>query len=228
MSSPETDRTKRQQRYRTRFFLARPGIRSSPRLLTSPKPCVTSTSRGAMRSVLPPRHGWRSRAVIAHTFGWDGRSCDAPGPAYIIELDGYREWLAGNQVTLPDTSLKYMLNLPRTSEDLLINSGSTRRQNLRLDGAKRAERRAADRCSAGRARGGAPAECRRTSLIPRSPSIRYQMATCLIRNPHAWPSHPLGKSRRSGDGGQLWHWPRSRGSHGRSRGSCCRQLPYRR
>lgn len=34
--------------------------------------------------------------VIAHTFGWDGRSFDAPGAANIVQSRGYREWLAGH------------------------------------------------------------------------------------------------------------------------------------
>lgn len=34
--------------------------------------------------------------VLSHTFGWGGRSFDAPGAANIVESDGYRQWLADN------------------------------------------------------------------------------------------------------------------------------------
>jgi len=37
--------------------------------------------------------------VLSHTFGWGGRSFDAPGAANIVESQGYRQWLADNNVT---------------------------------------------------------------------------------------------------------------------------------
>ncbi|WP_152540925.1 hypothetical protein [Luteimonas huabeiensis] len=60
--------------------------------------------------------------LISHTFGWPGRSFDAPGAANIVESDGYRQWLAEhghepmrtpafrNQVGLDSGFLNYAVN----------------------------------------------------------------------------------------------------------------------
>lgn len=37
--------------------------------------------------------------VISHTFGWGGRTFDAPGAANIVASQGYRQWLDENRVT---------------------------------------------------------------------------------------------------------------------------------
>ena len=43
--------------------------------------------------------GGAGAQVVAHAFGWSGRSFDAPGAANIVESQGYRQWLADNDVT---------------------------------------------------------------------------------------------------------------------------------
>lgn len=37
--------------------------------------------------------------IVAHTFGWGGRTFDAPGAKNIIESDGYEKWCKKNSVT---------------------------------------------------------------------------------------------------------------------------------
>lgn len=41
--------------------------------------------------------------VISHTFGWHGRSFDAPGAANIVASAGYRDWLDSNGITAAGT-----------------------------------------------------------------------------------------------------------------------------
>ena len=43
--------------------------------------------------------GGAQAQVLSHTFGWDGRSFDAPGAANIVQSQGYRQWLADNGTT---------------------------------------------------------------------------------------------------------------------------------
>ncbi|WFC41923.1 hypothetical protein [Pseudoxanthomonas sp. SE1] len=37
--------------------------------------------------------------VLSHTFGWGGRTFDAPGAANIVASDGYRQWLGEHRMT---------------------------------------------------------------------------------------------------------------------------------
>jgi len=39
--------------------------------------------------------------IVAHTFGWGGRTFDAPGAKNIIESEGYQKWCKANGVTPP-------------------------------------------------------------------------------------------------------------------------------
>lgn len=39
--------------------------------------------------------------IVAHTFGWGGRTFDAPGAKNIIESEGYQKWCKKNGVTPP-------------------------------------------------------------------------------------------------------------------------------
>ena len=41
--------------------------------------------------------------VISHTFGWHGRSFDAPGAANIVESRGFRDWLDSNGIAAAGT-----------------------------------------------------------------------------------------------------------------------------
>ena len=121
MPSPETDRTKRQMAALQDALL--PGEAWDPQfaqVLDFAK-AVRDEYEPLGYEITVTGHGMGGAhaQVIAHTFGWGGRSFDAPGAANIVESEGYRKWLADNQVTLPDTSLKEVLHLPWRSEDFL-------------------------------------------------------------------------------------------------------------
>ncbi|MBD9367292.1 hypothetical protein IB242_01180 [Xanthomonas sp. XNM01] len=59
----------------------------------------TYATQGYRIEVVGHGTGGAHAQVIAQTFGWGGRSFDAPGAANIIDSNGYRGWLAENGVT---------------------------------------------------------------------------------------------------------------------------------
>lgn len=59
----------------------------------------TYESRGYKIELSAHSLGGAHNQVLSHTFGWDGRSFDAPGAANIVASDGYRNWLSANGIT---------------------------------------------------------------------------------------------------------------------------------
>lgn len=59
----------------------------------------TYEARGYKVEAVGHSLGGAHAQVLSHTYGWDGRSFDAPGAANIVQSQGYRQWLADNSAT---------------------------------------------------------------------------------------------------------------------------------
>lgn len=60
--------------------------------------------------------------VLSHTFGWGGRSFDAPGAANIVQSQGYRQWLTDNGVTHAQVP-RFQVPPTRSSHDASYDTG---------------------------------------------------------------------------------------------------------
>lgn len=58
----------------------------------------TYGSQGYKIEVTGHSAGGAHAQVLSHTFGWGGRTFDAPGAANIVASDGYRQWLGDNRM----------------------------------------------------------------------------------------------------------------------------------
>ena len=59
----------------------------------------TYGSQGYRIEVTGHSAGGAHAQVLSHTFGWGGRTFDAPGAANIVASDGYRQWLGEHRMT---------------------------------------------------------------------------------------------------------------------------------
>lgn len=59
----------------------------------------TYGSQGYRIEVTGHSAGGAHAQVLSHTFGWGGRTFDAPGAANIVASDGYRQWLGDHRMT---------------------------------------------------------------------------------------------------------------------------------
>ena len=99
--SPQTDRTRRQMAWIQDKLL--PGEAWDPQfgqLLDFAKEIRdTYEPRGYTIEGTGHSQGGAGAQLISETFGWGGRSFDAPGAANVTGSRGYRDWLQANDVT---------------------------------------------------------------------------------------------------------------------------------
>ncbi|MGY1458727.1 hypothetical protein ACW5F0_08780 [Luteimonas sp. A534] len=101
LPSPGTDRTRAQMASIQEKLL--PGDAWDPQfreaLDFALKVQDTYGAQGYRIEVVGHSLGGAHAQVLSHTFGWDGRSFDAPGAANIVQSQGYRQWLEDNGAT---------------------------------------------------------------------------------------------------------------------------------